>query len=127
MLLPLEERMGWDGLDELKAEVLGWRVGAVPGLAFRHHRRVGERDGAGRRRWIAMGRGAHYMGYRPSYLLVRTLFRALSDPAALAMLWGYARAAMRREARYSDAAVVRHLRDGQRLRHLARRASEVTG
>lgn len=126
-VLPLPERLGWDGVDELKAQVLGWRTGLVPGLAFRHHRKLGERDRGHAGRWLAQGRGAHFMGYRPLYLLLRTLHRARRDPAALAMLWGYASAAIRRQPVYEDAAVRAHLRRTQRLRHLRARTREATG
>ena len=44
-VLPLVERVGWDGLDELKAAVLGWTTRMLPDLAFHHHRRLGARDG----------------------------------------------------------------------------------
>src|SRR5206468_1167567 len=33
-ILPLEERMGWDGIDELKAGVRGWSVRTIPDLPF---------------------------------------------------------------------------------------------
>jgi glycosyltransferase involved in cell wall biosynthesis len=120
-VLPLEEHVGWDGIDELKANVLGWRTGIVPEVAFRHHRSVGERDGASYRRWIAQGRGAHFMGYRPSFILLRSLHRARREPVAVAMMWGYAAAVLRRDPRCADGAVRRHLREQQRIRHLARR------
>ena len=32
-ILPLEERMGWDGVDELKAGVRGWSVRSIPDLS----------------------------------------------------------------------------------------------
>ena len=126
-VLPLEERMGWDGIDELRAAVDGWETRIVPGVAFRHHRPVGARDGARYRRWLAQGEGAHYMGYRPSYLALRTLRRALRDPAAPAMLLGYLLAGLRREPRYADLRVRDELRRGQRLRELPQRARETRG
>lgn len=126
-VLPLPERLGWDGVDELKAQVLGWRTGVVPGLAFRHHRRLGERDRGRAGRWLAQGSGAHFMGYRPLYLLLRSLHHARRDPAALAMLWGYAGAAIRREPVYDDAAVRAHMRERQSLRRLRQRAREALG
>jgi len=126
-VLPLEERMGWDGIDELRATVHGWETEIVAGVGFRHHRPVGARDGGRRRRWLAQGEGAHYMGYRPSYIALRTLRRTLREPAAAAMLWGYARAAVRREPRYADARVRDELRRGQRLRELPLRAREALG
>jgi glycosyltransferase involved in cell wall biosynthesis len=124
---PLEETMGWDGIDELKANLRGWRTRVIRGLGFRHHRRVGERDGSRRAAWEAEGRLAHYMGYRPGYLLVRAGYRALREPAALAMVWAYARAGARCERRCADAEARAHLREQQRFRHLPLRAREALG
>ena len=54
---PLEERVGWDGIDELKANLLGGRPRLLRDVPFRHHRRVGERDGSSTARWRRAGRG----------------------------------------------------------------------
>jgi len=126
-VLPLEERMGWDAIDEFKANVRGWRTGTLHELEYRHHRREGERDGARARFWSTEGNAAFFMGYRPTYLLVRSLFRALREPAALAMLTGYAGAAIRREDRLADRQAVEYLRSQQRLRSLWLRSREVRG
>jgi glycosyltransferase involved in cell wall biosynthesis len=126
-VLPLDERMGWDGLDQLRAATRGWKVGRVPGLQFRHHRREGARDGSRRRVWAAQGSAAHYMGYRGSYLLLRTLHRALREPAAVAILGAYLLAALRREPRCPDLEVRKQLRRQQRARHLLARARELRG
>lgn len=126
---PLPEEMGWDGVDELKAAVLGWHTSSVQALRFFHHRSVGERDGSRTARWLAEGRCAHYMGYRLPYLLVRTFGRAVRDRdlAAFAMPWAYAVSAFRRRPRYPDADVRRYLRSQQTLRHLPVRLRESFG
>ncbi len=126
-IAPLEERMGWDGIDELKAVVRGWETRTLLDLPFRHHRREGERDGARRVAWRAQGRAAHYMGYRPLYLVARALYRAKNERAALAMIRGYVGASVRREPQLEDADVRRYLRASQRLRALPRRAREARG
>jgi hypothetical protein len=126
-VLPLEERMGWDGIDVLRANASGWKTRIIQDLAFHHHRPEGVRDGARRRAWAAQGSAAHYMGYRPSYLLARTLHRAWREPAALAMLAAYAAAGIRREERCSDTAVRAWLREQQRLRNLPARVGEALG
>ncbi|MGH2798629.1 MAG: glycosyltransferase [Thermoleophilaceae bacterium] len=126
-VLPLEERMGWDGIDELKAAVRGWRTSIVRDLLFYHHRAVGERDGASHRRWVAQGRGARYMGYRFSYLCLRTLHHSRRNPAAFAMLWGYAAAALRREPVCADAEARAYLRRQQSVRRLRARMREASG
>ncbi len=123
---PLEEREGWDELDALKARLDGWETLLVPDLPFRHHRKLGARDGT-RTVWLRQGETAHYMCYRPSYLLARTAYRVLSEPQAALMPVGWAAAALRREPRLPDARVRRYLRDQQRLRNLPLRARETRG
>ena len=126
-VLPLEERIGWDGIDVLRAHAGGWETRIIEDLPFRHHRPEGIRDGARHRAWAAQGSAAYYMGYRPSYLLARTVHRALREPAALAMLTAFAAAGLRREPRCADRAVRTSLREQQRLRHLPLRLREARG
>jgi GT2 family glycosyltransferase len=123
-VLPLEERVGWDGIDGWKAALQGWTTKMLPDLSFYHHRRLGGRDGTPTARWHTQGRAAWFLGYRFSYLLFRTLHRARGDRAALAMLVGYLAAAARGEGRYSDSAVRTYVRHGQTLRALIRRYFE---
>jgi biofilm PGA synthesis N-glycosyltransferase PgaC len=123
---PLVQRLGWDGIDEAKAAVLGWTTASVAGLPFLHHRAMGERDGS-RQAWTTRGEAAHFLGYRFSYLLLRTLHRARSDRDALAMLGGYIGAALRRWPSYDDPPVRAHLRRQQALRHLPRHMREALG
>jgi poly-beta-1,6-N-acetyl-D-glucosamine synthase len=125
-LLPLPERLGWDVVDELRANTLGWRTRSFDDLEFRHHRPVGARDGAWDA-WAAQGWVAHYVGYRPSYLVLRALYKALREPAALALLSGYCTAVIRRDERYPDPAVRQHLRRQQSFRRLRVRFREVVG
>ena len=124
-ILPLEEGMAWDGVDVLKADLRGYSARVVPGLGFRHHRPEGARDGARRRRWLAQGRGAWTMGYRPGYLLLRAVFRARRDPYAVFMVVGYAGAGVRRAPRLADADALRELRRRQSLRRLPGRMRDV--
>jgi biofilm PGA synthesis N-glycosyltransferase PgaC len=126
-VLPLEERMGWDSIDEFKANVHGWRTRTFLDLPFRHHRREGGRELDRRSVWSTQGRLAYYLGYRPSYLVVRSLFRTLREPAALAMLPTYAGQLVRRQPRYPDRDVRAYLRDQQRARRLWTTAQEALG
>jgi len=122
-LLPLEERVGWDTIDQLKANVLGWRTREFQDLFFRHHRREGLRDG--KRYWRIQGKASHYIGYRPLYLALRALHRGREDPAALMMLLGYAEAALRGEATCPDPQVRALVRSQQSLLRLKTRLGEV--
>ena len=119
-LMALEPRMGWDGLDEVKVALRGFRTRQFADLAFRHHRAEGGRERHRLRARALSGRASWYMGYRPSYLVLRALHRARTDPAALAMVWGYAAEAVRRSPRCADPAVVAAVQERQALTSLLR-------
>jgi biofilm PGA synthesis N-glycosyltransferase PgaC len=116
----LEPELGWDGVDEVMAQLRGYRTEGFRDFGFRHHRKVGERDGR-MRAGTAIGRQAWYMGYRPSYLVLRALYRARENAASLAMVWGYAAAAATGAPRCPQPAVIDRVREGQRLRAVMRR------
>lgn len=124
---PLPERIGWDTIDEVQAALRGWTTRVIPDLRLDHHRSLGERDGFRVKRWIVQGAASYYLGYRPTYLLLRALYRARSDPAALGMIWGFVRAALRREQRYPDRAARAYLHEQQRLARLMLRFHESRG
>lgn len=116
----LEPELGWDGVDEVMAELRGYRTAGFTDFGFRHHRTVGERDG-----WLragsALGRQAWYMGYRPSYLMLRALYRGRENLASLAMVWGYGWAAASGAPQCPNPAITHRVREGQRLRVVMRR------
>jgi biofilm PGA synthesis N-glycosyltransferase PgaC len=124
---PLEERLGWDGIDELRANLRGWKTQTLLDLPFYHHRLIGSREGARVRAFVRQGLAAYFMGYRASYLVLRSLFHAQKEPAALAMMWGYVSAAARREPRLDDSAVRGYLQRRQSMRSVHLRMLEVLG
>jgi glycosyltransferase involved in cell wall biosynthesis len=123
---PLERRMGWDGIDELKAQVAGWHTRTLDDVPFHHHRALGAREGSWSK-WVGQGDMAHFMGYGFGYLLARTGYRSLREPRAAGMVWGYLAAVVARKERVADEDVRRHLRRQQSLSALPRRAREALG
>lgn len=106
----------WDGLDELQAQMAGWRTqsfhfpvdhlkatGSVGGLAHAAQR---------------MGKGAYLLGYHPLFMLARAGRLSLGKPyvGGLAFVFGYVRAAAARHPRVADRRTVRYLRMQQMLR-----------
>jgi len=126
-VLPLEPRTGWDAIDAAEANALGWETRIDRELVFFHHRREGSREATRWSAWAAQGRVSHYLGYRPSYLVLRALFRALRDPAALGLVAGFAGETVRRRAQCRRPGVRAWVRRQQRLRNLAHRALEAHG
>jgi biofilm PGA synthesis N-glycosyltransferase PgaC len=126
-VLPLEERHGWDGIDQLKARARGWRTRTLTDLPFRHHRMEGQHEGSMWAHWRANGDTAHFMGYRPWYLLARTLYRLRRDPAAAGLIYGYLSASARRSPRLQDPRARAVLRLDQSIGNLFRRRREALG
>jgi biofilm PGA synthesis N-glycosyltransferase PgaC len=126
-ILPLEERMGWDGIDVIKARVRGWKTKTLLDVPFYHHRVEADRETSRWRAWAVQGEASHYMGYRPSYVVLRTLYRMRRDPTAFATLWSFVSSAVRRAPTCPDPSVRACLRSMQRLRHLPTRRREVIG
>jgi biofilm PGA synthesis N-glycosyltransferase PgaC len=126
-VLPLEQRHGWDGIDQLKARARGWATRTFTDLPFRHHRTEGLHDGSTWAHWLANGDTAYFMGYRPSYLLARTLHRMRRDPAAIGLVYGSLSAAARRSPRLDDPGARTVLRRDQSLGQILRRRREALG
>jgi glycosyltransferase involved in cell wall biosynthesis len=125
-VMALEPCMGWDGLDEIRAQLRGRRTTTFVDMPFRHHRAEGGRELTSLHHGEALGRASWYMGYRPTYLALRALYRARREPAALGMLWGYTAAAARRDPRCPDGRLIEVLRERQRLRQTFRRGAPAS-
>ena len=127
--VPLEARMGWDGVDQLRANSCsaGERPGTFKELAFYHHRRDGERDGAAFDARVNQGRASYYIGYRPTYLFLRSAFALRRDRAALGLVWGYALKAWSRRPRCADPSVRQYVRAQQSVGVWRRRLDEARG
>jgi biofilm PGA synthesis N-glycosyltransferase PgaC len=74
----LHESMGWDGIDEFGARARGWNVRVLSELGVLHYKTRGSAQPWVRARWEE-GRGAHYMGYRVSAVVLRAGYRMLVE------------------------------------------------
>jgi glycosyltransferase involved in cell wall biosynthesis len=127
VVMPLEPQMGWDGIDQIKANIAGWRTATFKDLPFFHHRPEGVRDGAAFRARVNQGRASYFMGYRPTYLVLRSAYALRRDRAALGLVWGYALEAASRRPRCPDPAVRRYVRAQQSPGAWRRRLDEARG
>jgi glycosyltransferase involved in cell wall biosynthesis len=113
----VQERLGWDTIDETYARMRGFETRSLPELQALHHRPVATRGGALRGR-ARHGQCAYILRYSPWWVALRSLKVACLRPRVLsgiAFLYGYARAALRREGKVEDERyrrfVARELRD----------------
>jgi poly-beta-1,6-N-acetyl-D-glucosamine synthase len=102
----VEERLGWDTIDETYARMRGYETRTFGDLLARHHRPVATADGALRGR-ARHGECAYIVRYGAGWVLLRSFKVAGSRPwglSGLAFLYGYLRAALRRAPRVEDEA-----------------------
>jgi hypothetical protein len=115
----LHASMGWDGIDEYAARARGWGVYVLSELAILHYKPRGSRQRWRAARWEE-GLGAHYMGYRADFMLLRVLYRMLTEPplplGGLVFAAGFLYAALTRRPVVDDAAARAALRAEQRER-----------
>ena len=121
----LVRSLGWDAIDDLRAQLRGWQTRTFTDLVVLHHRPIGTRSG-GFGAGVEHGRGAYFMGAHPLYVLLRGIYRMVRDRpplvAGLGLLYGYARSWLKREPRIDDAEVIALLRRKQMQRLFPLRA-----
>jgi len=128
----IQERLGWDTIDETYARMRGYRTRSFPDLVTRHHRPAATADGTLRGR-ARHGQCAYIAHFTPTWVGLRAFKVARLPPRGLsgaAFLYGYASAAAHRVQRVQDdefrAFVHRELR-GRMLGALRPRAASSAG
>jgi len=106
---------GWDTLDEVKANMLGWQTRRIPEARFFHLRPTGGADG-GWRNAFKNGRGSYISGYHPIYLLSKCIKRLPSRPfliQSLGLFAGFFSSYFTKAERIKDRDLIRYLRKQQ--------------
>lgn len=106
---------GWDTIDELKANMLGWTTRTFADIPLRHHRYTGSADGT----WknvVKFGLANYITGYHPLFMLVKCCKRAVQPPygvGAAGLAWGFCKGYLQGVARVPDPELIRYVRRQQ--------------
>jgi poly-beta-1,6-N-acetyl-D-glucosamine synthase len=101
----MQERLGWDTIDETYARLRGFATRSFSDVVARHHRPEATAEGTLRGR-ARHGQCAYILHYGLPWVVLRSVKEAASWPPGLsgaAFLYGYLRSAVRREPRVDDA------------------------
>jgi hypothetical protein len=115
-------------LDEVKANMFGWKTYSFPELQLLHHRHTGNADGAWKN-WVKNGRANYIVGYHPLFMFfkcVRRLFERPYGVVAAGLWYGFITGYLARMPRIQEPEVIRYLRR-QQLRRLLLRPSIWAG
>jgi poly-beta-1,6-N-acetyl-D-glucosamine synthase len=113
---------GWDTVDELKANMLGWTTRTFPDITLIHHRPAGGAYGTWPN-WVKNGRANYVAGYHSLFMLLKCTRRIFEKPygiGALGLLVGFFGGCLGREARVDDPDLIRYFRRQQMQRLLGR-------
>jgi poly-beta-1,6-N-acetyl-D-glucosamine synthase len=100
----VQERLGWDTIDETYARMRGFTAWSFTDLVSIHHRPLGSADGT-LRGHARHGECAYVAHFTPTWIALRSLKIASRRPRVLsgvAFFYGFARAAVRRVERVPD-------------------------
>jgi biofilm PGA synthesis N-glycosyltransferase PgaC len=110
---------GWDTVDEVKANMLGWNTRSFLDLRVSHYRFTGAADGA----WkdcIKNGKANYITGYHPLFMLLKCVRRLAKRPyfiGSVGLAWGFVTAYRKGIPQVQDLRLISYLR-GQQLRRL---------
>jgi len=110
---------GWDTVDEVKANMLGWSTRSVNHLKVVQQRSTGAADGTWRNA-VKDGVADYGSGYHPLFAFAKYVRRALRKPffiLAFAQSWGYIQGYLKRFPRENDRKYLKYIRR-QQLRKL---------
>ena len=112
----LRPTLGWDTIDEIRAQMMGWRTKTFPHLAVIQRRQTGSVGGILRGRF-RQGLTAWLLGYHPLFLALRAARVAVQEPPLLmggiALKLGFLRAAVRGGERAATRGEIAFLRARQ--------------
>ena len=106
---------GWDTMDEVKANMLGWTTRSFPNLHLQHHRYTGAADGL----WLGLvknGRANYVCGYHPLFMLAKCFRRLRQRPyliGSLALLYGFLSGYLKHVPQVDDVQTIGFLRRQQ--------------
>jgi glycosyltransferase involved in cell wall biosynthesis len=110
---------GWDTLDEVKANMLGWRTRTVLHLKVAHYRPTGSANGIWMN-FVKNGLWSYMIGYHPLFIIARSMRQLFRPPyfvASVAILYGFIKGYVGRLPQAPDSEVIAFLRR-QQLRRL---------
>jgi biofilm PGA synthesis N-glycosyltransferase PgaC len=115
---------GWDTLDEVKANMLGWTTRTLSGINVVHHRPTGAAYGAWEDR-VKAGMANYISGYHPLFMLLKCAKRMLEKPylvGGFGLLYGFAKGHLKKVPQVDDRTLIQYFREQQINRLLGRKS-----
>ncbi|MCX8022632.1 MAG: glycosyltransferase family 2 protein [Syntrophorhabdaceae bacterium] len=106
---------GWDTLDEVKANMLGWKTRGFPELKVIHLRFTGKAEGSWRNA-VKNGRASYISGYHPLFMIFKAIKRLSEKPyliVSVGLLYGYFGGYLKKVPMVNDRELIKYIRKEQ--------------
>jgi glycosyltransferase involved in cell wall biosynthesis len=106
---------GWDTVDQLKANMLGWNTRSFPHIRLVHLRPTGAAYGSWKD-WVKNGLANYITGYHPLFMAIKCLRRTLRNPFGLegpGLWFGFMKGYFKRIPQVEDRELILYLRQQQ--------------
>ena len=105
---------GWDTVDLIKAQMLGWNTLTFSGIHLVHHRPTGGAYGSWNN-WVKNGLANYITGYHPVFMACKCLKRMLHKPhiAGIGLWCGFMKGYFKQIPQVDDRTMIEYLRTQQ--------------
>ena len=106
---------GWDTIDEVKANMLGWKTRSFHRLKVIHHRFTGAADGTWRNA-VKNGKANYISGYHPIFMVAKCIKRIFQRPyiiGAVGLFYGFINGYSKGIPQIDDKKLIKYLRKQQ--------------
>lgn len=106
---------GWDTIDEIKANMLGWKTSSFEHIELVHHRPTGSAYGSWDN-WVKNGLANYVTGYHPLFMALKCIRRLCRKPylvQGIALWCGFMKGFLKGTPQVDDHAMVSYLRQQQ--------------
>jgi biofilm PGA synthesis N-glycosyltransferase PgaC len=113
---------GWDTMDEVKANMLGWTSESFEDLRLLHHRPTGTAEGLWRG-LVKNGMANYICGYHPLFMLTKCIRRLVYKPmviGSVALMYGFVSGYLKNIPQVDDSKTIAYLRRQQLGRLMGR-------
>lgn len=120
----LVKEKGWDTVDEVKANMLGWTTRTFSEIKIVHHRLAGRAYGTWAN-WVKNGRASYFAGYHPLFMAMKCISRTFKKPfgiAGLGLCVGFWGGYFKRLPQIEDPQLIQYLRREQMKRLFLKRS-----
>ena len=106
---------GWDTIDDLKANMFGWKTKTLRHIKLIHNRSTGGAYGSWNN-WVKLGIANYVTGYHPVFMIAKCLKRIVERPYlihSLGLFWGYVSACIRKVKQVDDKSLIDYVKKEQ--------------